>query len=230
MEWMPRNKTSIAESGNVFLIILVAVVLFAALAFTISRGFRSSTTTTMSDREIALAATDIITYAQQVSRGVDRLRRKGVSENDISFDQSDVSGYTHSSPQPDSNKVFNPSGAGVTWKSPQAGANDGSSWVFTGATCIGDMGTGATGCDSDTDSNEELIAVLPNVIDDLCTEINDRLSISSIPADTGGGASSTKFTGSFADGTEIILAGGPYNEACFSRGGNNYFYSVLLVR
>lgn len=218
------------EKGNVFLIILIAVALFAALAFTVSRGFRSTTTTTLSAREVALAASDVITYSQQLERGVNKLRRNGVSESDISFDQTYVSGYAHTSPQPDSHKIFSSTGAGVTWKAPVSGANDTSAWVFTGDTCIGDMGTGAAGCKSDGLPNEELLAVLPNVDSALCSEINSRLDISGIPADSGDGASTTQFKGSFADGNEIVLAGGPYSAACFSRGGAHYFYAVLLAR
>lgn len=226
----PKPNTSRTEQGNVFLIILIAVALFAALAFTVSRGFQSSTTNTLSDREAALAATNIISYAQNIERGISRLRRKGISENDISFNQSVVSGYNHTAPQPDSHKVFHTSGGAVNWKSPESGVNDGSDWSFIGTTCIADIGGGATGCDSDDESNEELLAVLSNVVDVVCTELNDRLNITNIPADTGGGASTTKFKGSFVDGTEIILSGGPYNAACFSYGGANYFYYVLLER
>ena len=93
-----------------------------------------------------------------------------------------------------------------------------------------DIGTGATGCDTDSIANEELIIVLPNIVDIVCEEINKRLNISGTPVDTGGGASSTKYQGSFADGTEIILPGGPFNTACFSDGTNNHFYSVLIAR
>ena len=56
------------------------------------------------------------------------------------------------------------------------------------------------------------------------------MNMGTTPADTGGGASATKFTGTFGDDKEIILAGGPLETACFSRGGNNYFYTVLLAR
>ncbi len=219
-----------SAEGNVFLIILVAVALFAALAFTVSRGFRSTTTATMTGRELALAASDVVTYSQQLERAVNRLRSKGTSENDISFDQSYVTGYDHTPAQPETNKIFSPTGASVTWKSPVNGANDASPWLFTGESCVVGVGNGSAGCGSDGLANEELLAVLPNVVSNLCTEINKRLGITGIPADSGGGPSSAQFTGDFADGTEIVLAGGPYNSACFSFGGANYFYTVLLAR
>lgn len=222
---MRQNKQ--AQSGNVFLIILIGVVLFAALAMTISRSMRSESTAALSGREAALAAADILSYAQKLERSVSRLRRKGVSENEISFNNNFVSGYAHG--QPDSHKIFSPAGGLVTWQSPAPGVNDASPWHFTGSTCIPDIGTGSAGCGSDGTSNEELIAVLPNVNQTQCEKINDQLDISGIPPDSGGGYSSAKFTGGFSDDTEIVL-GDSYNAACFSRAGANHFYAVLLAR
>ncbi|MCB9981246.1 MAG: hypothetical protein H6860_02470 [Rhodospirillales bacterium] len=226
----PLTSARSGEAGNVFVLILLGIVLFVALSLSISRGMRSDTTSNLSKQEAALAASDILAYAQKVERAVNRLRRKGVSENDISFDQAFVAGYNHTPAVADTNKVFNADGGAISWKSPPEGSNDGSEWFFTGETCIADLGTGATGCDTDSIANEELIAVLPNVVDIVCEEINKRLNISAIPADTGGGASTTKYQGSFSDDTEIILAGGPFNAACFSDGANNHFYSILIAR
>ncbi|MCC6598019.1 MAG: hypothetical protein IT559_04450 [Alphaproteobacteria bacterium] len=225
---MQKTKPG-TESGNVFVFILLGIVLFAALSFTVARGMRSGTTHAMTSQKAALAAADILDYAQRTERALDRLRRKGISENDISFEQTIDAGYDAHA-QPDANKIFYLEGGGLVWKNPPSDANDGSAWLFTGRTCIADIGTGATGCDSDTTANEELLAVLPNIDPTVCAEIDQRLGISTIPADSGGGASGVKYIGVFADGTEIILPGGPFNAACFSRGGLYHFYSVLLAR
>ena len=210
--------------------ILVGIVMFATLALTISRGMQSQTTNTMSSRDAELAAVDILGYTQKVERVVSRLRRTGRSENDISFDNGTVTGYAHSPVQSDTNKVFHASGGSILWQSPPENVNDGSEWVITGGSCLADIGNGATGCDSDVTSNEELIIVLPAVSDTVCQKINDKLEISNIPADGGGGYSTTKFTGSYADDTEIIPAGSSFTSACVSYSGNNYFYSVLIER
>ncbi len=225
----PSAHNRPAESGNVFLIIMLGIILFAALSFTVSRGMRSGNTSAMSAQQAELKASTILTSAQKVQRAVDRLRRKGISESDISFDQTIVATvYDHG--QPATNAVFDPTGGALNWQTPPEDANDGSDYLYTGSTCIAGIGTGASGCDSDAASNEELLMALPNVNDSVCTAINDRLNITGIPADTGGGASTTEFVGTFADDTEIILAGGPFNAACFSRGGNNHFYQILIER
>lgn len=226
----PDLQGRVAERGNVFLIIMIGVVLFAALAFTVSQGLRSDNTTRLSQQEVALAAADILSFAQKIERAVNRLRRKAVSESDISFVHSATgTNYQHGTPQADTNKVFHPAGGSVSWQEPPEGANDGSLWHFTGHTCIAGVGTGVTGCDSDSAANEELLIVLPNVVDEVCAEINSRLGIGATPTDSGGGHAATRYVGTFADSTEIILTGSP-ETACYNDGSNNHFYYVLLAR
>lgn len=221
------------ESGNVFLFVFLGVVLFATLAFTISRGMRSDTAIAMSDREVELAASDIMSYAQRLERGVSRLRRRSVSESDISFHVANWGHTDYQHGQPDKNQIFHPSGGAVSWKEAPQGSNDGSVWHFTGSTCIGDIGTGAAGCESDADAtNEELIAVLPGLVQSICQEINDKLEITGIPANTGTGYSTTEFVGTYADGTIPDNMDG-FNAGCFDGGASQtgfHFYHVLIAR
>lgn len=229
-----RNKRN-NESGNVFLIILLGVVLFGALAFTVSRSLRTTTTEAMSSRDADLAASDIMSYAQSVERAVNTLRRKGISENDISFENSVVTGYAHTPVVPATSRVFNASGGDISWRSPPPGANNASQWHFTGASCIVDLGTGTSTCGTDGASNEELLATLLYVNSTVCERINKRLGITGIPADAGDGPSALKFTGPLADGT-TIQPGSPHNAACLSYDINSdtvddyYFYYVLIAR
>jgi len=220
-----KIKNNCGESGNVMIIVLMGIVLFAALAFVIARGMRSETTTAMSSRQSELAAVDILDYAQRLERAVAKLRQKNVSESDLDFSNNIVAGYDHG--EPDENKIFNGAGGGVTYASPQEGVNDGTPWLFTGGTCVVNVGTGAAGCDSDGVNNEELLAVLPNVRQNICDEINKRLNIAATPS--GGSISNAKFTGSFNDGASPNGVDG-LDAACVSIGGNNYFYYVLLAR
>lgn len=222
------------ERGNVFIFILMGIILFASLSFVISRGLRSDTTSNLSDQQVALAASDILNYAQRIERAVNKIRRNSISENDISleYDGNYVNNNCNDGADPEfpGCQVFNGSGGRVDYISPDDNVTT-SEWHFTGATCIADLGTGATGCDSDGNTtNEELLLVLTDLSDAVCTEINDRLNITAIPADAGGGASTSAFTGSFSNGTEITLAGGPFSSACFSRSGRNDFYFTLIER
>lgn len=214
------------ESGNVFLIIILGVALFGALAFVVARGMRSETATGISRRQAELAAVDTLDYAQRIERAVAKIRARGTSENDIDFTNGMVAGYPHSPVQPAKNQIFSKAGGGASWKDPHPKANNGAPWLFTGETCVVDVGTGSTGCSSNGLSDEELIAVLPNMNAIVCEEINRRLNVGAMPS--GGGYSNVKFTGTYSDANSPPTTG--LNSACFTTGGNYYFYYVLLAR
>ena len=118
-----------SERGNVFMFILIGIVLFAALGMTVSRGFQSSTTSNLSKREAELAASEIVNYAQSVERGIQRLRRKGCSENDISFQRdadsdgnfndNDEDYYNSNAPTDHSCHAFHPDGGNIKYVSLQ---------------------------------------------------------------------------------------------------------------
>ncbi len=225
-----RPSARLNERGNVFMFILLGVILFAALAFVMSRGFRSDTTTAMSQRQAELLAVDILSYGQRLERAVGTLQRKGISESDISFFNESVAGYDHTPAEDDNQKVFNRMGGAVTWKAPSPKANDSSPWHFTGSSCVTDIGTGGTGCAANAvNTDEDLIAVLPNVNATVCAAINKRLGIDPMPSNGGTAYSGTKFTGDFADGSEIDL-GAKYNAACYEQGAAYDFYYVLIAR
>ncbi len=216
------------QSGNVFIFIFLGIALFAALSFVVSSGLRSSTTGQLSSREVELAASDILSYAQKMQRAVDRVRRKGCSEADINFDNGAVTGYTNAGgPADNICDIFHPDGGAMAWISPQSAVNTGGEWIITGQNCITDLGTGGAGCDSDSESNEELLIILPNVTSAVCTEINRQLDVST--PSHGTNHDTTKFTGTFADGAELDLD--DLQTACGQDGGGNlHFYSVLLIR
>lgn len=233
---MPRNNSN--EHGNVFLIVLMGVVLFGALAITMSRGMRSQTTTTLTDREALIAASDILSYAQRLERAVSRIRRKGVSENDISFNSTVVSGYNHSTPQPNSNRVFESEGGKITplqpveaWlDSTNSSANQYGTFFFTGNYIV-------KGIESDTSpGGNELIVMLPYVKRSLCLELNKQLGI----ANPGGDppeeeddncmTNGNKFTGTYTLACDVGEGLGGKSAACTSYNDKYYFYYALITR
>lgn len=78
-------KANHGQSGSVFFYILLAVILFAALAFTLSRSLRGTNTSAMSERQAEIAAAEILEYSAQIAQEIDRLRRNGISETDLDF-------------------------------------------------------------------------------------------------------------------------------------------------
>ena len=231
-----RNKVRLAQSrktetGNVFLFILLGIVLFATLSYIMSRGFRTTGTDQISDRRAELAATEIMNFSQRVERAISKTRSKGISESDISLEHNGNFINTNCDDASDAEfptcQIFNPAGGRVTAITPPEGSNDGTAWHYTGATCI--ESNVDTNCETDTVSNEELLMILPNVRENVCRFINNKLNITGIPTATGT-YSSTSFTGSFADGSEIIIASGPHDTACYSDGTNYHFYYTLMKR
>lgn len=113
---MPPNnhRRRKSERGNVFIFILLGLVLFAALSYAVARGFRSDTTSQMTDRQATLATADFIANATKISRAIDRLRRSGCSESEINLEITGVySPANASSPLDKSCHVFDPAGGNL---------------------------------------------------------------------------------------------------------------------
>ncbi len=188
---MQQNNKRRGERGNVFFLILLGVVLFLALALTVSRGMRSDNTQRLSDQRAQLLATDLITHGQVVARAVDRLRRKGCSENEISFENG---GFPLNANAPGDNSchIYHPDGGSVAYREIDGGALDASlsaapfysQWYSSGGTRVVNLGT----------ANTEMTFSGLYVSEQVCETINEQLGITGIPVDA---ATGNQFTGSF---------------------------------
>ena len=240
------HKIKTNQKGNAFLIVLLGIALFAALAFTISRSMRSDNTTRLSQREAVLAAADVLDYAQQMERAVNKLRRRGVSENDISFVNDYAAGYEHTPNQLNENKIFNISGGGINWIDPTPGVDQNmlpyvdasvrlNEWMFSGRNTLPGLGTA---------NGKELLLALHFVKKEICLKINDRLGIDN-PGESPppekiaappGGLLTTAYTGTFNAAAQGVDNGVPgAGTACLTveaNGSGDYymFYHVLIER
>jgi hypothetical protein len=226
---MGKNDRYRNDSGNAFFIILLGVVLFAALMFTFSRSVRQGGEN-ISIKKAEIMATDLISHAQRVERTVNLMRRRSVSENDISFENTFDAGYVNAGCADNSCRVFAGSPS-ILYLSPPEGANDGTQWVFTGNNFVD--GLGAVGDRTDS----ELLMILPNVLQSVCTQINEYLGISGIPEEDGN-SSLVKYTGTFSNTPDNIAENGGgtalerVKTGCFENMGDNTyrFYHVLIQR
>lgn len=99
-----------------FVIIMVAVGLFAGLMFTFSRGAQEGGSN-ISDKQAELAANRLVSYGQQVERAVNRIYRKGCSIDQISFEHADNPGHVNpEAPADNSCHVFHPDGGGARFQ------------------------------------------------------------------------------------------------------------------
>ena len=248
-------KIKSSEKGSAFFYIILAIALFATLAFTISRGMRGQQTTAMNARKAELAASDILSYTKKISHSVDKLRRNNCSENELSFSydsdgdnnyqDSDDIYYNANAPADLSCHVFHPLGGNITFeKIPEIPVSELNS---------GDLRYNITGSLrptlGDATRNELAIMIISNAsnstwtspahpnIQLICEKINSLLGHS---FDTNGkniltaGNHSTlslpKFDGSYSGGQAIASTN---YTACYSDIGQSnrlIFYHILLVR
>jgi len=236
-----ENKKSHSQQGSAFFYILLAVILFATLAYTVSRGMRGSATDSMTERQAELAASDILNIVQTYTRAVDKMRNRGCSENDISFTNNIVSGYAHSPVSVDTCQIFHPNGGKISYQAPlsdwldngQSAQTNYGTWFFTG-----------TGQPNNVGTSPALLLILPYMKRSLCLEINDVLGIENNvtdpPQDDSNAYAITPFTGSFSGNNLIYDLTGAQaldgqSSGCFEGGGtppseSYHFYSVLIER
>lgn len=244
---MKQNRKK--ESGNALWFVLLAVALTAALTAVISRSTDTSEQTGDIER-YRVQASEIMRYASSVEQAVKNMQMRGISENDISFENSIVAGYANANCTDSSCRIFETGGGGLNYKEPNNGWLDS---TFSGNSGYGDISffgracTEGAGCDSDGPLNEELVMFVPYLQRGLCLQINNMLNIPNPsgepPVDGGcaGAGSSNVYTGSFAESMVISVPGitdsnkksGCFRHtggSCGTTGDSYHFFHVLIER
>lgn len=215
-----KNKHRQSESGNVLFYILIAVVLFAALNFTVGNMMRGGNADMIGEEQAKLYAGEILDYARILKQGVQEMRiNSGCNDSDIRFVASQTTGYGAS--VNNNCDIFHPSGGDVNYVPPNNDYGTGTEWLFVGANTVAGVGT----------ASPDLVAILQNVNPQICTAINDKLGVAAITDDTDGVAYS-KFTGTYASSEQIDVTGNQ-SAACMNdttTGGGNFFFQTILVR
>lgn len=230
------NKDNNSESGNVFFIIMIGIVMFAALMFTFSRGVRQGTES-MSGREAELSASDIVAYSQKVQRGIERVISRGISESDISFANATDTAYINAGCLDNKCLIFNPAGGAVAWKDPPSGTNNGDLYFF-GPNRVGTV----DGITKDIGTSARDLVIMLRVNPNICDSINAITSKLSTWKSSGAVNSTIRFTGDYtvAPATAISRNNDPIQPTagCFCTGVGtdclstdpHYFFNVLLAR
>lgn len=193
---MKNSKSASSQSGSSLFIILIAVALFAALSYAISQ--QGSSVGPISSERIRLLASDVIDMGNKLSDSVARVRLRQVSNTKISFENTIIAGYTNAACTTDSCKIFTFDGGGKDWETPTPDINSGIDWGYTGSVAIQNIGG----------DSADLVALLPNISQDICNRINTLIGI------YGSGGTPTvlaavtanKFTGAYA-GVPVSITG-----------------------
>lgn len=98
------------ERGNALVYVLIAVALFAALSFTLSRTTDTSESATLSDDQAELYALQLISYAAQARSAVDQMGFTGSDIDDLIFTFPNEAGFNTGS---HIHKVYHPEGGGL---------------------------------------------------------------------------------------------------------------------
>lgn len=217
------------ERGNALIFVLIGVVLFSALAFTVARGFRSEGTSNLSKRQIDLSVSEILDFSQKIERAVARLRMNGCSENELSFENSTVDGYDFATR--DECKIFNAAGGKVSYVPPPAASVLGR-WAFSGNNAVAGMTA-----NEDLGTEKPELLLLLSVSKDACVALDNKLGVAlsggAPPADADSFVTDdddpNKYTGAFGAGDELNVAGHPAT-GCVGAGGVYYFFHTLIKR
>jgi hypothetical protein len=243
------------EAGNVLFLILIAVALFGALAYVVTKGSRSGVGN-VNKEKYGLNVSQLTQYPLAVRAAVLRLSTTtGKGSENVSFDWPGWgnTAYQHAVPVEDENKVFHPKGAGVPFQKPdtqkmldqnQSSQPGWGQWLFTGTTCIPGLGTGDDATCNSSPTQMDLIAILPYVKKELCEAANMTMKINvgtggTPPVDQGDAwrAANPEFDGTYTTGEALIDAGNVLygkDAGCFEGGGGTpptgtYHFFMSLV-
>lgn len=103
-------SAKICERGNVLIYVLIAVALFAALGFAISKQTKTASHHELSRAESEMYATQIIGYAAQVRSVIEQMEITGTSVAEIDFIAPDEPGFNT---PPHIHKIYHPEGGGL---------------------------------------------------------------------------------------------------------------------
>ena len=229
---MPRPLSP--ESGNIFVIIFIAIILIALLTVAV-RG-TSSGRNSISQEELKVQVAEVIRYGAELENGVHQVLQNGASETEIRFAHADAPAEYGVITTTPTFQVFSQSGGNATYRTAPANILESGTgqWEFYGTTNIPQVGS----------DKAELIAVLPHVTADFCAQINKDLGLTGQPNDNTTGTTPDCVQGAainrFGAGAGFMSPANnldsttfshlPATSACVTCGTDYHYYQVLLTR
>ncbi|MBI1300974.1 MAG: hypothetical protein GC137_04855 [Alphaproteobacteria bacterium] len=216
------------QSGNVLIYVLIAIALFAALGFTLSRQTSTSGTEEVDEAKLRLYATDLMNYAAQVRSVLDQMSFSGTDIDDYIFDQPGDAGFNTA---PHIHKVFHPQGGGLVVANIPSRA-----FGVLASTPPTDWYLGRFNNVEWTETTgTDIILSAYNISQSVCEEINSSITGSATIPTLASGSADEFFvdTASDSDFTAAVCAACEgYKSLCVYDSGNDIytFYSVIAQR
>jgi len=220
------NRPVSAQSGNILLYILIAIVLIGLI--TVALRSNGGMTENVDKESDASKATQLIRYAGELSQAVQIILSNGASEADVRFaiPGSVTAGYGDIATTP-ANQVFSSQGGKAVYRLPPAGVNDGTAWAFSAGRSMPQVGS----------DKADLTAILTNVTDSSCQAIDSQLGFSSVPTAACGTVTSGFLGASDYSSSPIILSTAgfsllPAPQACIkcTSPSRNLYIVTLIAR
>jgi len=233
-----NNKELSGEEGNVLFLILIAVALFAALSYAVTQSSRTGGGDTGENALIYSA--QVTQYPASVRTSIIRMLVSGnVNASELYFTKPEE--FAAGCAANVDRCVFHPSGGSATFSPAPPEVVTGTTpqrWNFNSQNEINLVGT-SVGGDAASATSADIIAFLPNVTEPVCRRINEQLGIGdTIPGETGivfdepsdmdhntAGIAAAGAGPTIGDDV-AAFDGQPYG--CFSQGGVNVYYHVLI--
>jgi hypothetical protein len=239
-----------SQAGSALFIILIAVMIFAALSYTVAQMLRGGSPSMITEEKSRLFAGEILNAARGMRQAVQNIKiSNGCADMDISFENPIIAGYTHIPVAPVKCRIFDGSGGGLNYAAPSDEWLDMAlagppalrgQWYFPADICVPGTGSAPTGCNSDNVDNEALIVIMPYVRKEVCIWINKALGITNpggsppTESDNAWTASADKFNGAQSDGEKIDMdaQAGCFEGAAGSTppSGTYHFYQIIVPR
>lgn len=200
-------KRGSQSGGNALFLILIAVALFAALAYAITQSGRGSGS--VSREQGLLSVAQMLQYASGIEQAVQRMRLvNNCSLAQISFENDTVAGYENTlSPTDLSCHVFDPAGGGQVWQNPPSGIPKiGNGYYFSGCYRMGrsQQVNGSW-------HRAALLMFLGGLTREQCLEINRRLGVDDYNGEPPKEGSHNGFTG-FEYGSDCGYGAGDWGD------------------
>jgi hypothetical protein len=220
------TRSASLENGNVLVYILIAVVLFGALSFAISRQTNTAGTAELDAAKLEFFASDIIGYSGAAKSVIDQMMITGSTIDDYDFSKPGDSAFNI---HPHEHKVFHPQGGGLDIKGLPEDIT-----VNKEAEAPGWYMTSSINVEWSDSTSTDVILSAYQISKPLCELLNKKITGSTaIPALPGQMKDYFINTGSNND---LSVASCPdcegYSALCVSNSNNDSFsfYSVLWAR
>lgn len=172
--------------GNILFIILLAVVLFAALAYAVTSSMRGGGLDATQEQSQSYAA-EILQYGVSLQNTINRLMLvNDCKDTQISFENPTVSTYTFSTPA--KCKLFDPAGGANTFKAiPERylDKSNAANFDYGNIAVYNQQAIANAGLKSSNSSGDgkDLVMFVPYLTDGVCTAVNKILNVNRIPVD-----------------------------------------------